>query len=180
MDDELAKKKKKNKPKPNHYFNNEEVRTLIENYYESKEDTPEQEKYERELCDKLFLLCRNLSTAGNFYRYSWKDEFVADAIERCWKAVQNQKFDLEMTDKKGDLLKPFSYFSRIASREFIKIIKKEKKIQTETERYKEEVFRDIYSGKGFEKAKPIGNHSDEEFFIDGQDDGYTNFFEYED
>jgi hypothetical protein len=162
----MSTTEKKKKP-ATHYFNNEEFRILLKEYYESPESSKTNIHKEREICDKLFSLCRHLATSGNFWQYSWKDEFVADAVHRCWKAVVNKKFDLTRLDQHGQLLKPFSYFSCIASREFIKIIKKEKKNAAEMNNYKSHIFSQITDSTGFENYRKRNHMEDEEdFFVD--------------
>jgi hypothetical protein len=162
--------KKKKKSTQNHYFDNETFRETLKEYYNSLEGSKVKEIKERELCESLFSLCKHLSSSGNFWQYSWKDEFVADAVNRCWKAVVNKKFDLERVDENGHYLKPFSYFSCIASREFIKIIKKEKKNVEEMNKYKSHVFSQIIESNGFENYKRKNHLEDEE----------DNFFENND
>ena len=165
--------KKKRKSTSNHYFNNEEFRKSLQEYYDAPEDSKAKLLKERELCDKLFSLCRHLSSSGNFWQYSWKDEFVADAVNRCWKAVVNKKFDLNRIDDNGQLLKPFSYFSCIASREFIKIIKREKKNAEEMNNYKSHIFSQITESSGFENYRKRNQLEDEEdFFFDSDDSFY--------
>lgn len=62
-----------------------------------------------------------LSNNGRFAKYTWKEEMVADALIQCTKALVGRKYDFS----RG--VNIFSYFNRVAWREFLHRIKVEKK-----------------------------------------------------
>lgn len=96
----------------------------------------------------------------NFHGYTWKDEMVADALVKCTKALIGKKFD--PTRKYN----PFSYFNRIAWREFLRRINLEKQNVKVKNEYGQEFLR------GFAKEqieapiyiKPVFSSSLGEFY----------------
>lgn len=67
----------------------------------------------------IVLICSNLAKKPNFSNYSYKDEFISDAIIDCISAVDN--FDPLKTNN------PFAYFTQIAWNAFVRRIHKEHK-----------------------------------------------------
>jgi len=68
---------------------------------------------------KILLICQRMMTRPNFIGYSYRDEFVSDAIEICVKYAKN--FDPNKTKN------PFGFFSQIAYYAAVHRITKEKK-----------------------------------------------------
>lgn len=64
-------------------------------------------------------IANHLSYKSNFARYTFRDEFVLDAIENC--LVNLDKFSPDISNN------PFWYFTRICYRTFIKKILEERK-----------------------------------------------------
>lgn len=69
----------------------------------------------------IVKICTRFSMHSRFYNYSYREDFVADAITRCiLKAVDKINLDLPNCN-------PFSYFTQTAYNIFRQKIKKEKK-----------------------------------------------------
>lgn len=76
----------------------------------------------------IYTMIVGLAKNSKFSGYTWKDEMIADALVKCTKALSGKKFD---PSRKYN---PFSYFNRIAWREFLRRINIEKqnvKVKTE-------------------------------------------------
>ena len=81
-------------------------------------------------------IARRLAYAPNFINYSFREEFIGDAIIKMMQALKNKKFDPE----KGN---PFSYFTKIAFNAFRNRIKKEKRTHDALQTYQENVFNTL-------------------------------------
>lgn len=115
--------------------------------YEGDTDTKEYRKMVRiqkrkldECGIPLAKMIKGLSNNAKFSGYTWKDEMVADAYIKCTKALVGRKYKLWVEMKNGGYIKneagefekvkpgtgnwdkynPFSYFNRIAWREFLR------------------------------------------------------------
>lgn len=71
--------------------------------------------------DCIVKICTNLSYSTNFIGYTYRDEFVEDAIENCIKYVKS--FDPDRSKH------AFTYFSKVAYYAFLRRLKDEKKQQ---------------------------------------------------
>ena len=71
--------------------------------------------------DCIVKICTNLSYSTNFIGYTYRDEFVEDAIENCIKYVKS--FDPNRSKH------AFTYFSKVAYYAFLRRLKEEKKQQ---------------------------------------------------
>jgi hypothetical protein len=124
------------KEKPEHYISGPQFMSDISEYYKwdglkenlDEEDNSVEAKEIRKTAKKYFEKCGmaiNMMITGlaknpKFSGYTWKDEMIADALVKCTKALIGKKFD--PTRKYN----PFSYFNRIAWREFLRRINLEK------------------------------------------------------
>lgn len=96
----------------------------------------------------IFKIANGLSHRPNFINYSFREEFVADAIVNMFKAINGKKFDLS----KG--YNPFSYFTCIAFHTFCTRIKKEKKHRDAVEAFQEENYPELMEqGRSNKKQK---------------------------
>lgn len=112
--------------KDNHYVDTNAFRLdLIE--YLNKRKINIKEKIPNSIGKAILAIANNLSKKGNFSGYTFRDEMVSDAVETCLKYMHN--FDPDRISNSG----PFSYFTLICYRAFIRRIKKEK-IQFEIRR----------------------------------------------
>lgn len=132
------------KEKAEHYISGPQFMSDISEYYkydEMKENldkndkSPEAREIRRnakkyfEKCGlAISMMINGLAKNPKFSGYTWKDEMIADALVKCTKALIGKKFD---PSRKYN---PFSYFNRIAWREFLRRINLEKqnvKVRTE-------------------------------------------------
>jgi hypothetical protein len=67
----------------------------------------------------IIQICKGLASKKNFSGYTFRDEFISDAIENCLRAAAN--FDPSISSN------AFGYFTMVASRAFIRRIQKEQK-----------------------------------------------------
>lgn len=96
-----------------------------------------------------------LSNNPKFSGYTWRDEMVADALIQCNKALVGRKYQFD----RG--FNPFSYFNRVAWREFIHRIKVEKKKVEVHNKFIEEHAHDWAEGcDGMVRIKPVFKISD--------------------
>lgn len=141
----MAKKEKE------HYVDRSEFEAELKEYYESDIMTDE-------LCLKLEKIAKGLSYSPSFINYSYREDFVSDAIIKMYVALRDKKFSFENGSS------PFSYFTTIAYNEFISRIKKEKRQYEAVTNYKQRVYEEMMSdpnitGNGHIYVRP--NHDDD-------------------
>jgi len=111
------------KKKPEHYVDNKkmlEVVTDWKNEIQKARDAGEDDpRMPEELGKMILLICKRLMMRPNFLNYSYREEFVSDAIENCMRYAKN--FDPEKSKN------PFGYYTQIAYFSAIHRINKEKK-----------------------------------------------------
>lgn len=113
----LIRKRQVNRNKGRDYVNGKQLhQSLVDWYASGKEDIP------FIIIDAIMQICDRLGTKGNFRNYTYKEDMIGSAIEKCFVAVQGKKYDLERANEN-----PFAYFTQIAYNEFIRIITDEKK-----------------------------------------------------
>lgn len=145
----------------------------------------------------LIKMINGLANNAKFSGYTWKDEMVADAYIKCTKALVGRKYKLYVKVKNGgrynllpdgtyekvdvgqgeyDKYNPFSYFNRIAWREFLRRNRIEKEyVETRNEYienhkgdFKEGDDTPIYVKPNF--ASSLGEFYDKEMEIQVDDD----------
>lgn len=99
------------------YINGPKLYKAICDWYETG---AEPKKMPPDVYNGVNQICERLSTSKKFRGYTYRDEMVDSAKEKCIAALINQKFNVKFDN-------PFAYFSQIASNEFISVIKREKK-----------------------------------------------------
>ncbi len=107
----------KPKCKPNEYINNREMWEELVEYKRLKEldpDTPVP------LClwEKFTILAKRTAGAVNYSSYTYKDEFIDDAVIHC--VIQIDKFNVNKSKN------PYSYFRNAVNRVILQFIRKEK------------------------------------------------------
>lgn len=124
MEYDVTEVKKRAKRAPEHYVDNKEFFKAIVRY----QATPRTRDYEY-IGTCILKICHGLASAHNFYRYSddWKQEMIDDAVSDCVKAINN--FDPNRPVASGGAPNPFSYFTMVAWRAFIRRLGREKKEQ---------------------------------------------------
>ena len=128
-EEEVAPPKKKVKgDKSKYYIIPTEFHAEILKYYENGIISDE-------LAQMIEKIANKLSFSPNFINYSYKDDFIGDAIIKMFKALIGKKY----TSDKGS--NPFSYFTRIAFNAFVCRIKKENHAQKILNKYKEDLLQ---------------------------------------
>lgn len=109
------------KTKPVHYVDNKKFYSEIVKHHEAVALARKENKPEPRINDYIgtciYKIANNLALNSNFIRYSFKDEFIEDAIENCFMYFNG--FDHEKYTN------PFAYFTQISYNAFIRRIKKE-------------------------------------------------------
>lgn len=85
----------------------------------------------------ILEICTRLSYRFNFINYHFREEMVGDALINCVNYIWN--FDPEKSKN------PFSYFTLVAFRTFIRRIQKEKKIMETKMKFIEHMKIDIFN-----------------------------------
>lgn len=159
---------KKIKERDNNYISPKQFMADLADYYElsekveqlDPEDKSKEAKQIRFKCKKAFDKCGlsiyklviGLSNKGNFSGYTWKGDMIGDALVKCNKALVGKKY------KFSRKYNPFSYYNRIAWREFIHRIEIEKKKHAILEKYRAEHYYDFGHGdesEGKVYVKPL-------------------------
>ena len=86
---------------------------------EAKSQGKEEPEIPRFIAESIMKICNRLSYAPNFINYSYREEFVGDAIENVIKTAKN--FNPERSSN------PFSFITTIAYNAFLRRIAIEKK-----------------------------------------------------
>jgi hypothetical protein len=143
----------KRAPKEQFYVDPKEFDKKIIEYYETGVISDE-------VAEMISKISNKLSYSPNFQNYSYRMEFVGDAIVKMMKALINKKYD----HKKG--VNPFSYFTRIAFHAFVTRIKIEKKASQTLERYQEEFmvhsanYNSMVKNNNISKMKDYFHHNE--------------------
>lgn len=85
--------------------------------------------------EKILKICNKLSLRFNFINYRFRQEMIDDALVNCINYIWN--FDPEKSKN------PFSYFTLITHRAFIRRIQREKKYSANLAKYSETVWVDV-------------------------------------
>lgn len=109
------------KTKPVHYVDNKKFYQEIVKHHEAvakaKEENRQEPKINDYIGECIYKIANNLALNSNFIRYSFKEEFIEDAIENC--VMYFNGFDHKKWEN------PFAYFTQISYNAFIRRIKKE-------------------------------------------------------
>ena len=116
------------------YIDNERFHQLILEYHERKKQNPK-ERIPEEAGRMIIMMAKRLATRYVFNNYTFKEEFINDAILRAVEIFDN--YDPIKYDK------PFAYFTLVMWRTFLQRIQKEK--QERTKREKLVMVDDIFS-----------------------------------
>lgn len=116
------------------YIDNERFHQLILEYHERKKQNPK-ERIPEEVGKMIIMMAKRLATRYVFNSYTFKEEFINDAILRAVEIFDN--YDPVKYDK------PFAYFTLVMWRTFLQRIQKEK--QERTKREKLVMVDDIFS-----------------------------------
>lgn len=113
------------KVKSVHYVDNKKFYNEIvkhhEKCYEAIKNGKDVPKLNDYIGECIYKIANNLALNSNFIRYSFKEEFIEDAIENCFMYFNG--FD------HTKYMNPFAYFTQISYNAFRRRIKKEQKIR---------------------------------------------------
>lgn len=111
---------------PANYINNQDFSQAIQDYNvkckEAKEAGRPRPPVSNYIGDCFIKISEGVARLGQFNRYTWKDEMVADGIENCLRYVAN--YDIEKFTRTSSP-NAFYYFSKIVYYAFVRRIKKE-------------------------------------------------------
>jgi len=127
-EEEESPKKKVKADKAKYYIVPKEFDDEIIKYYENG-------VISNELAQMIEKIANKLSFSPNFINYSYKDDFIGDAIIKMFKALIGKKYQ----HAKGS--NPFSYFTRIAFNAFLCRIKKENHNQEILQKYRDDLLQ---------------------------------------
>jgi hypothetical protein len=109
------------KTNPVHYVDNKKFYSEIVKHHEAVANARAENREEPRINDYIgsciYKIANNLALNSNFIRYSFKEEFIEDAIENCFMYFNG--FDHTKWQN------PFAYFTQISYNAFIRRIKKE-------------------------------------------------------
>lgn len=132
----IIKRPRKKKSKVSqHYVDAKDLNKRIKDYYESGDP----ELKDEELAQMISKIANRLAFAPNFINYSYREDFIGDAIIKMFAALKNKKFKIDMG------YNAFSYFTKIAFNAFCNRIKREKKNHEAIQAYQEEVYDTLLS-----------------------------------
>lgn len=126
-----------------YYVKGSELKAQIEKYQKSKREDAEKrgvpyEEGEGEISEALgemiIKICERFSRHPRFFGYSFRDQFVADAVARCITHGVD-KIDLSLPN-----CNPFAYFTQISYNEFRQKIKRQKRYNQIKQRIRDEVY----------------------------------------
>jgi hypothetical protein len=157
----LTKEKRKE-----YYVKAEDLIAELRKYKESKAKSPDGKgKISEELGIMIMKICTRFSMHPRFFGYTYRDEFVADAVARC---ITHSIDKINLDHPKCN---PFSYFTQTAYNVFRQKIKSEKKQQKIREELRNNIYDEFERVYGLHKTSNGNEDSD-----DGLDDEYNKSF----
>lgn len=138
------------------YIDPLEMEKLIQQYYDSPDDT-----ISEELASMIQMIAVRLGLARNFFSYSFKTEMQGDAIVKMMTALRRKRFKVNAG------YNPFSYFTKVAYHAFQNCIKKSKKDFDTLKRYQEEVYEDRVCSGHIPSKKNSHQESSEDYTVNG-------------
>lgn len=99
------------------------------------------------LGEMIIKICTRFSMHPRFYGYTFRDEFVADAVARCITHGVN-KINLDLPN-----CNVFAYFTQIAYNVFRQKIKNQKKYNQTKQRLRQQVYTDFQNEEGLQQTK---------------------------
>lgn len=116
----LKRKKRKEDHLATDYINNATFQQGLVDWYDALKEKPD-----LQIPDVLTLcvwqICYRLASKSNFAGYSYIDEMRDAGLERCIKALKEQRYNPYKYSN------PFAYFTTVAYYEFIRVLKEEQK-----------------------------------------------------
>jgi DNA-directed RNA polymerase specialized sigma24 family protein len=125
----------------NHYVDNKAMLQELKNF--------QQTKIISETLGEMFLkIAQRYASSPSFFRYPYKQDMIAEAVYRMVKKVD--KFDPYRKDAN-----PFAYFTLLARRQFLSIMKREKMFLFTTLELRKQIWDDMESQEGVSNVKDL-------------------------
>ena len=147
--------KKRNATKSEYYIDPVELAERVKEYYETEDDKG---KNYQKLGEMFLLIAKKVATSSCFARYTFKDEFIGEAMIKMVKALRNKKFSFEFGSS------PFSYYTQICYWSFCAVIKSEEKQASIARHYREVKYAESFKENEDTKNVYIRPESDGEIF----------------
>jgi len=119
---------KNKKEKNNYYIDPKRFIKVMNDYYYKRLENPNY-PISNEIGEMLLLMCQKISTRYNFANYTYKDEFISEAIVIAIKAVKkyNPNISIEKRkDQKNKQPNPYGFFTQVIWNAFLYQMNKEK------------------------------------------------------
>ena len=139
-----------------YYVKGSELKAQIEKYQKSKREDAEkrgvpyeegQGEISEALGEMIIKICERFSRHPRFFGYSFRDQFVADAVARCiTHGVDKINLDLPNCN-------PFAYFTQISYNQFRQKIKREKRYQNLKQRVRDQIYTQFEQDNNLELTK---------------------------
>lgn len=137
--------------KKQHYVEPHVFKQELKEYYETDVMTDK-------LADNINKIAYGLSFNTSFYKYTYKDDMIGDALVKMYAALKFKKYKFESESN------PFSYFTTIAFNAFINRIKREKKHHETLVNYRDKKYEEIMTDpelcQGQIYVKPTNDYND--------------------
>ena len=156
LQNDLKPKTAKRTKSKEYYVKGADLKQQIRKYQQSKRLDAQQRgvPYQQgngimseQLGQMIIKICTRFSMHPRFYGYSFRDQFVADAVTRCiTHGVGKINLDLPNCN-------PFSYFTQIAYNIFRQKIKSEKKYSLTKQKLREQVYTQFELQNGMVATK---------------------------
>ena len=139
-----------------YYVKGSELKAQIEKYQKSKREDAEkrgvpyeegQGEISEALGEMIIKICERFSRHPRFFGYSFRDQFVADAVARCITHGVD-KIDLSLPN-----CNPFAYFTQISYNEFRQKIKRQKRYQQIKQRVRDQIYSDFQKQNSLQQTK---------------------------
>ena len=139
-----------------YYVKGSELKAQIEKYQKSKREDAQkrgvpyeegQGEISEALGEMIIKICERFSRHPRFFGYSFRDQFVADAVARCiTHGVDKINLDLPNCN-------PFAYFTQISYNQFRQKIKREKRYQNLKQRVRDQIYTQFEQDNNLELTK---------------------------
>lgn len=149
--------KKRNATKSEYYIDPVELANRVKEYYETEDDKG---KNYQKLGEMFLLIAKKVATSSCFARYTFKDEFIGEAMIKMVKALRNKKFSFEFGSS------PFSYYTQICYWSFCAVIKNEEKQASIARHYREVKYIESFKDNEDTRNVYIRPEHDGEIFHD--------------
>lgn len=139
-----------------YYVKGSELKAQIEKYQKSKREDAEkrgvpyeegQGEISEALGEMIIKICERFSRHPRFFGYSFRDQFVADAVARCITHGVD-KIDLSLPN-----CNPFAYFTQISYNQFRQKIKRQKRYQQIKQRVRDQIYSDFQKQNSLQQTK---------------------------